>query len=64
MMSGFNLTQFAELRPGDLNLTGTPHGVGLGRKPAVFLRDGDVIDLEVQEVGRQCNVVRIPAARH
>ncbi|QIZ00741.1 fumarylacetoacetate hydrolase family protein [Streptomyces sp. S1D4-11] len=60
----WHLTQFTELRPGDLILTGTPHGVGFGRKPAVFLRDGDVIDLEVQEVGLQRNVVRIPPARH
>jgi fumarylacetoacetase-like protein len=47
----WHLTQFAELRPGDLILTGTPDGVGLGRKPPVFLKDGDVIDLEVQQVG-------------
>jgi 2-keto-4-pentenoate hydratase/2-oxohepta-3-ene-1,7-dioic acid hydratase in catechol pathway len=60
----WHLTQFAELRPGDLILTGTPDGVGLGRRPPVFLQDGDVIDLEVQEVGRQRNVVRIPSARH
>jgi 2-keto-4-pentenoate hydratase/2-oxohepta-3-ene-1,7-dioic acid hydratase in catechol pathway len=59
----WHVTQFAELRPGDLILTGTPDGVGFGRKPPVYLRDGDAIDLEVQGIGRHRNVVRIPAAR-
>ncbi|WP_322013637.1 fumarylacetoacetate hydrolase family protein [Paraburkholderia sp. J12] len=37
--------------PGDVLLTGTPAGVGVGRKPPVFLRDGDVVDVTVTGIG-------------
>jgi len=60
----WHLTHFAELRPGDHILTGTREGVGLGRNPTMFLKDGDVIELEVREVGRQRKLVRVPAAQH
>ncbi|HET8603354.1 MAG TPA: fumarylacetoacetate hydrolase family protein [Marmoricola sp.] len=43
------------LEPGDLLLTGTPGGVGLAS--GTFLRDGDVVELEVEGLGQQRNVV-------
>ena len=39
------------LRPGDVIMTGTPGGVGFARKPPVFLRDGDVIEVEIDGIG-------------
>lgn len=37
--------------PGDVMSTGTPGGVGMGRKPPVFMKDGDVVEVEVKGVG-------------
>ncbi len=39
------------LRCGDLIFTGTPPGVGAARKPPVFLRPGDVVEVEIQNLG-------------
>jgi 2-keto-4-pentenoate hydratase/2-oxohepta-3-ene-1,7-dioic acid hydratase in catechol pathway len=39
------------LQPGDLILTGTPPGVGYAREPKVPLRDGDVVEVEVEGIG-------------
>jgi len=39
------------LEPGDLLLTGTPHGVGMGRDPQVFLKQGDILCVEIERVG-------------
>lgn len=47
------LSQFMELEAGDLISTGTPPGVGMGLKPPVFLKPGDVMELEVEGLGRQ-----------
>lgn len=52
------LSQFMVLEPGDVINTGTPPGVGMGMKPQVFLRDGDVMELEIDGLGRQRQVVR------
>ena len=46
------------LLPGDVILTGTPHGVGVFRKPPVFLKDGDAIAVEIEKIGRLENVCR------
>jgi 2-keto-4-pentenoate hydratase/2-oxohepta-3-ene-1,7-dioic acid hydratase in catechol pathway len=46
------------LAPGDLVATGTPEGVGVFRKPPVFLADGDEIVVEIDGVGRLANRVR------
>ena len=46
------------LEPGDVILTGTPAGVGAGREPARWLRDGDVVEVEIERVGRLVNYVR------
>ena len=47
------LSQFMTLLPGDLVITGTPQGVGLGMKPPVFLRRGDVMTLDGGILGTQ-----------
>jgi 2-keto-4-pentenoate hydratase/2-oxohepta-3-ene-1,7-dioic acid hydratase in catechol pathway len=41
------------LEPGDLISTGTPPGVGLGMKPPKYLKAGDVVELEMEHLGRQ-----------
>jgi 2-keto-4-pentenoate hydratase/2-oxohepta-3-ene-1,7-dioic acid hydratase in catechol pathway len=46
------------LDPGDLILTGTPAGVGLGRKPPVYLADGDEVTVEIEGIGSLTNPVR------
>ncbi len=49
-----NLSQYMELRVGDVIITGTPEGVGAGIKPKPqFLRAGDVIEVEVEGLGVQ-----------
>jgi acylpyruvate hydrolase len=40
-----------EFLPGDIMSTGTPGGVGIGRTPPVFMREGDVISVSVEEIG-------------
>jgi 2-keto-4-pentenoate hydratase/2-oxohepta-3-ene-1,7-dioic acid hydratase in catechol pathway len=53
------LSGLMTLEPGDLVLTGTPAGVAAGRpEPEPFLRDGDVVELEVEGLGRQRTPVR------
>ena len=46
------------LEPGDLILTGTPHGVGVFRDPKVSLAPGDVVEVEVEGIGVLRNEVR------
>jgi len=45
------LSEVMTLEPGDVILTGTPSGVGKARKPPVFLKPGDVCEVEVPELG-------------
>jgi len=45
------LSQFMSLLPGDVISTGTPAGVGLGLKPPVFLKPGDVVELGIEGLG-------------
>lgn len=45
------VSQVATLLPGDLLFTGTPPGVGMGRIPPVFLKDGDVCEVEIEKIG-------------
>lgn len=53
------ISQFTKLRPGDLVLTGTPGGVGMGMTPPRFLQDGDVLTTEIAGIGRLENTIRI-----
>ncbi|HEX7085216.1 MAG TPA: fumarylacetoacetate hydrolase family protein [Vicinamibacterales bacterium] len=45
------LSQTVTLEPGDVIATGTPPGVGFARKPPVFLKPGDVVEVEVEKLG-------------
>lgn len=45
------VSTFTELEPGDVISTGTPAGVGLSRKPPLFLKSGDVFEVEISGVG-------------
>jgi 2-keto-4-pentenoate hydratase/2-oxohepta-3-ene-1,7-dioic acid hydratase in catechol pathway len=47
------MSRFMALVPGDIIATGTPEGVGMGLKPPRYLRPGDVMELEVEGLGRQ-----------
>ncbi|MFK7982243.1 MAG: fumarylacetoacetate hydrolase family protein [Saprospiraceae bacterium] len=47
------LSQFMKLEAGDLISTGTPPGVGLGFSPPQYLVNGDVVDLEIEGLGKQ-----------
>ncbi|MDG4648679.1 fumarylacetoacetate hydrolase family protein [Roseibacterium sp. SDUM158017] len=52
------LSRFMTLHPGDIISTGTPPGVGMGMKPQRWLAPGDVVELEVEGLGRQRQTVR------
>jgi 2-keto-4-pentenoate hydratase/2-oxohepta-3-ene-1,7-dioic acid hydratase in catechol pathway len=52
------VSQFMSLQPGDIISTGTPPGVGMGMKPPVFLKEGDVITLGIEGLGEQRQEVR------
>jgi 2-keto-4-pentenoate hydratase/2-oxohepta-3-ene-1,7-dioic acid hydratase in catechol pathway len=47
------ISQFMTLLPGDVISTGTPHGVGLGFKPPIYLQAGDVVTLGMDRLGEQ-----------
>ncbi len=51
------LSQFMTLLPGDVVVTGTPSGVGLGMKPQQFLKKGDVVELRIDQLGTQTQKV-------
>ncbi|TIR02771.1 MAG: fumarylacetoacetate hydrolase family protein [Mesorhizobium sp.] len=51
------ISRFMALEPGDVITTGTPHGVGLGMKPPVFLKPGDVVELGADGLGQQRQTV-------
>ena len=48
-----HLSGLMSLHPGDVIATGTPPGVGMGKDPKVFLKPGDVMELEIEGLGRQ-----------
>ncbi|GKT75916.1 fumarylacetoacetate hydrolase [Colletotrichum tofieldiae] len=51
------LSQGTTLLPGDVIFTGTPEGVGMGRKPQLWLKDGDVVEVGLENVGSCINKV-------
>ncbi len=51
------VSQFMVLEPGDVVTTGTPPGVGLGMKPPLFLKAGDVMKLAIEGLGTQQQTV-------
>ena len=55
------ISTFTVLRPGDVVLTGTPGGVGMGMTPPTYLADGDVVETEIPGIGTLTNTVRLTA---
>ena len=53
-----HLTKAITLEPGDLLVTGTPSGVGAAMDPPNFLKEGDVVRVEIEKVGAIENRVR------
>lgn len=53
------LSQAFTLEPGDLIASGTPKGVGMYRNPQIFLKDGDIITVEVEKIGKIINPAKI-----
>ncbi|XP_063993205.1 fumarylacetoacetate hydrolase domain-containing protein 2A isoform X1 [Diachasmimorpha longicaudata] len=51
------ISQFMTLLPGDVILTGTPGGVGFARNPPEYLKKGDVLETEIESIGRLKNNV-------
>ena len=49
----YYLSQFMSLHPGDIIATGTPPGVGMGMKPSLYLKSGDVMKLGIEGLGEQ-----------
>ncbi len=54
------LSRIFTLEPGDLIFTGTPPGVGMARKPPVWLQPGDIVEVEIDGLG----TLRNPVIRH
>jgi 2-keto-4-pentenoate hydratase/2-oxohepta-3-ene-1,7-dioic acid hydratase in catechol pathway len=52
------ISTFIPLEPGDVIVTGTPGGVGAKRQPPVFMKDGDVVEVEIDKIGVLRNPVR------
>jgi 2-keto-4-pentenoate hydratase/2-oxohepta-3-ene-1,7-dioic acid hydratase in catechol pathway len=53
-----HISTFVPLEPGDVIVTGTPGGVGAKRKPPVFMKEGDVVEVEVDAIGVLRNGIR------
>lgn len=51
------LSQGTTLQPGEVIITGTPHGVGVSRNPPVWLKDKDVCEVFIQGIGSLVNPV-------
>ncbi|ESA43763.1 fumarylacetoacetate hydrolase, variant [Neurospora crassa OR74A] len=56
------LSRGTTLLPGDVIWTGTPQGVGMGRKPQLWLKNGDVVEVELEKVGTCKNKVEFEAS--
>lgn len=56
-----HLSQLMTLHPGDVITTGTPPGVGMGMKPPVYLKEGDMMELRIDGLGMQRQRVRADA---
>jgi 2-keto-4-pentenoate hydratase/2-oxohepta-3-ene-1,7-dioic acid hydratase in catechol pathway len=52
------VSKFTPLRPGDVIATGTPGGIGDRREPPVYMKDGDVVEIEIDRIGLLRNVVQ------
>jgi 2-keto-4-pentenoate hydratase/2-oxohepta-3-ene-1,7-dioic acid hydratase in catechol pathway len=54
-----SLSRGMTLEPGDVIATGTPDGVGMARTPPEFLKDGDVVEVEIPRIGKLRNVIKL-----
>jgi acylpyruvate hydrolase len=52
------ISSFLTLKPGDVIVTGTPSGVGMARKPQLWMKPGDVCEVEIEKIGVLSNPVR------
>ncbi|MBL1242075.1 MAG: fumarylacetoacetate hydrolase family protein [OCS116 cluster bacterium] len=52
------ISQFMTLNPGDVIVTGTPGGIGLARTPPLFMKDGDVCEVEIESIGILNNPIK------
>ena len=52
------LSNFMSLQPGDIVTTGTPSGVGMGKKPSLYLKSGDEMRLTIDHLGNQHQKVK------
>ncbi len=50
-----HFSRWYEFLPGDILLTGTPAGVGVGRKPPLFMKHGDVVEVDIEGIGQLRN---------
>ena len=51
------------LEPGDIISTGSPAGIGVNRRPPLFLKHGDLMEVEIERLGCLRNPVSDPAAK-
>lgn len=51
------ISTFAILSPGDVIITGSPGGVGKKRTPPLFLKEGDIVEVEIEKIGRLRNQI-------
>ena len=51
------ISTFSPLEAGDIIITGSPGGVGKKRNPPLFLKEGDCVEVEIEEIGRLQNIV-------
>lgn len=58
------ITAGLTLEPGDVILMGTPSGVGHARKPPLWMKDGDVVEVGIDQIGVLRNVVQDEGAQN
>ncbi|SVB62761.1 uncharacterized protein METZ01_LOCUS215615, partial [marine metagenome] len=52
------ISRFTRLEPGDVISTGTPGGVGFKRDPQVFMKTGDIVEVEISRIGTLTNSIK------
>ncbi|EXJ70572.1 uncharacterized protein A1O5_06642 [Cladophialophora psammophila CBS 110553] len=57
------LSRGRTLAPGTVIMTGTPSGIGMAKKPPVWIKDGDVVEIEIEKVGIIRNKFVVPLQR-
>jgi 2-keto-4-pentenoate hydratase/2-oxohepta-3-ene-1,7-dioic acid hydratase in catechol pathway len=56
------LSEAITLNPGDIIVSGTPSGVGMARKPQLFMKHGDTVEVEIEGIGILRNPIEDEAA--